>query len=37
MPWLRYGLGMAALALGGLLGYWGLRALFRLAAPLFPR
>jgi len=37
MPWVRYGLGMAALAIGGLAGYWLLRALFRLAAPLFSR
>lgn len=37
MPWLRYGLGMAALAAGGFAGYWALRGLFRLLAPLFPR
>jgi hypothetical protein len=37
VPWLRYGLGMAALALGGLAGYWALRGLFRLARPLFAR
>jgi hypothetical protein len=36
-PWARWGLGMAALAAGGLAGYWALRALFRLAAPLFSR
>ncbi len=37
MPWLRYGLGMAALVAGGFAGYWALRGLFRLLAPLFPR
>ena len=37
MPWLRYGLGMAALVAGGFAGYWALRGLFRLRAPLVPR
>jgi len=37
MPWARYGLGMAALATGGLAGYWLLRWLFRLAGALFSR
>jgi hypothetical protein len=32
MPWARYGLGMAALALGGLAGYLALRGLFRIFA-----
>jgi len=37
MPWARYGLGMAALTLGGLAGYAALRGVFRLLAPLFAR
>jgi hypothetical protein len=37
MPWARYGLGMAALALGGFVGYIALRGLFRVLAPLFAR
>lgn len=37
MPWARYGLGMAALALGGFAGYWALRALFRVLGALFAR
>lgn len=37
MPWARYGLGMAALALGGLAGYLVLRGLLRALGPLFTR
>lgn len=37
MPWIRYGLGMTALVLGGIAGYWALTWFFKVLRPLFPR